>query len=130
METISNSWHHTKIFSTNANNLDIQKTNDPLTIELAEMLNALYLSNTMKVKEFLTLPNKNIVCEISKNDQELANLFIIKNSGERVLGTKSSNDDSIEMLMITTSMALNNLNSVKMFLFQQKNASKQLKLLD
>jgi len=130
METISNSWHHTKIFSTNANNLDIQKTNDPLTIELAEMLNALYLSNTMKVKEFLTLPNKNIVCEISKNDQELANLFIIKNSGERVLGTESSNDDSIEMLMITTSMALNNLNSVKMFLFQQENASKQLKLLD
>jgi hypothetical protein len=123
-ETISNCWRHTKILSANANSSDnTQRTDDPVVIELAETLDALNLPTAMEVEEFLTLPDENIVYEIPENDLELANLFRTENS------TEDSDDDSIEVAMITASMALKNLESIKMFLLQQEDTSEQIRLV-
>jgi len=126
-ETISNSWKHTKILPINTNSLNnTQRTSDPVINDLVEIIDALHLPTVMEVEEFLTLPDENIVYEIPENDQAFANLFRIENLTKE---NESSDDDSVEIPIIAASTALKNLDSIKMFLLQQENTSKQLKLL-
>ena len=124
VETISNSWHHTKILN---NDALLVTTDDQVLNELAETLDALGLPNAMEIEEFLTLPDENIVYQLPENDQiivDLANTFR-RREGE----TKNSDedDDSTEILIISTSTALRNLESVKLFLLQQEGVADQIR---
>ena len=134
VETISNCWRHTKILPANSNpsdNIRRRRTDDPVTNELSETINALGLSAAMEVEEFLTFPDENIVYEIPKDNRELANLFATDNlTGEDVFGTENlDEDDSIEVSVITASTALRSLENVKMFLLQQADTSEQIRLV-
>ena len=124
--TIRNCWHHTKILSTNANFFDdAQETNNLMFEELAETLNALHLPNQMGVNKFLTVPDENVVYEVPEEDRliaELADAF----RGEET-NNSDEDDDAIEPIIISATMALRSLENVKLFLFQQVNTAKHIK---
>ena len=71
----------------------------------------------MQVKEFLTIPDENIVYEIP-DISELAEMF--KNNLDEM-------DDSTEVEKICINEALQSLKAVNLFLLQQENANEQIK---
>ncbi|CAG8536451.1 11517_t:CDS:2, partial [Diversispora eburnea] len=87
-------------------------------------LSALCLPNAMDVKEFLLMPEENIIYEVLEDDKiitELVNIF--KNSDENNENTEES-DDSIEPIIIDINTAFKSLENVQMFLLQQENSEK------
>lgn len=118
--TIKNCWNHVKILSNT-----ILRDNDDddliLDFELNRALESLHLPNTMQVKEFLTIPDENIVYEIP-DISELAEMF--KN---RPTNNPDEMDDSIEVEKICINEALQSLKTVNLFLLQQENANEQIK---
>ncbi|CAG8564048.1 2346_t:CDS:2 [Rhizophagus irregularis] len=102
VNTIRNCWNHTKILGGNA----------------------LYLPNIMQLKEFPTIPEENIVYEISEDEiiSELANIFK-KNTNH-----PDEIDDSTEAEIISINEALKCLKTLNLFLLQQENANEHIKL--
>src|SRR6266496_4010588 len=94
--------------------------------KLAKTLNALHLSNQMGVNKFLTIPNKNVVYEVPEEDWLIAELADTFRKEEM---NNLNKDDTIELIIISTSMALRSLENVKLFLFQQVNIAKHIKLV-
>lgn len=124
--TIRNCWHHTKILSTNASFFDdVQETDNSVFEELAETLDALRLPNQMGVNEFLTVPDENVVYEVPEEDRLIAELADAFRKEET--NNSDDEDDGIEPMIISASMALRNLENIKMFLFQQENTAKHIK---
>ena len=91
--------------------------------ELNEAIKALHLPNMMQVKEFLTIPEEDIVYDIP-NILEFENMF--KNGP---LNHPDKMDDSTEIEIISVSNALQSLKTLNLFLLQQENASEQVKLM-
>ena len=127
--TIKNCWNHVKILS-DAISRDIFEDNiyeenedAMLDDELNRGIEALNLPNMMQVKEFLAIPEEDIVYEIP-NISEFADMF--KNGPT---DNPDELDDSVEMEIILTNEALQSLKTVNLFLLQQENASEQIKLL-
>ncbi|CAG8750940.1 18233_t:CDS:2, partial [Racocetra persica] len=84
-KTIHNCWRYTKIFSADINT-NLQNLSDDMDLELdklddfANTLEALYpyLTYPIQVKEFLSIPNEDIVYEVPDDDQvttDLVNTF-------------------------------------------------------
>src|SRR6266540_427124 len=82
-----------------------------------------YLFNMMQMKEFLTIPEEDIVYDIP-NILEFENMF--KN---RPVDHPDEMDDSTEIEIISVSNALQSLKTLNLFLLQQENASEQVKLM-
>jgi hypothetical protein len=129
-DTIKNCWNHVKILSNAYEDDDLMFDDDlildddlMLDDELNEAIKALHLPNMMQVKEFLTIPEEKIVYEFL-NISELANMF--KNGS---VDHPDETDDSIEMEIISVGNALQSLKTLNLFLLQQENASKQVKLV-
>ena len=76
----------------------------------------------MQVKEFLTITEENITCEIL-DISEFTDLY--KNTST----DPDEIDDSVEIEKIYINEALQNLKTVNLFLLQQENASEQIKLV-
>src|SRR6266545_5935691 len=91
--------------------------------ELNEAIKALHLSNMMQVKEFLTIPEEDIVYDIP-NILEFENMF--KNG---LVDHPDEMNDSTEIEIISVSNALQSLKTLNLFLLQQENASEQVKLM-
>ncbi len=91
--------------------------------ELNEVIKVLYLPNMMQVKEFLTIPEEDIVYDIP-NILKFENMF--KNG---LVDHPDEIDDSIEIEIINVSNAIQSLKTLNLFLLQQKNASEQVKLM-
>src|SRR6266498_4469319 len=91
--------------------------------ELNEVIKALHLPNIMQVKEFLTIPEEDIVYDIP-NISEFENMF--KNEP---VDHSDEMDDSTEIEIISISNVLQSLKTLNLFLLQQENASKQVKLM-
>ncbi|PKK75006.1 hypothetical protein RhiirC2_819444 [Rhizophagus irregularis] len=79
----------------------------------------------MQLKEFLTIPEENIVYEISEDEiiSELANIFK-KNTNH-----PDEIDDSTEAEIISINEALKCLKTLNLFLLQQENANEHIKLV-
>src|SRR6266498_5203034 len=132
--TIKNCWNHVKILS-NIISEDIydddlmfdddSMLDDDLMLdyELNKAIKALHLPNMMQVKEFLTIPEEDIVYDIP-NILEFENIF--KNEP---VDHPDEMDDSTEIEIISVSNALQSLKTLNLFLLQQENASKQVKLM-
>lgn len=135
-ETISNCWRHTAILPdyTNANprNLseDINPTVDLVRDDIAKALQTLHFSDPMNINEFLTIPEEDIIYELPNNDQmitELVNMFK-KTDVEEGIDNLDEVDDSTEPAIISVNVAIKSLETVRMFLLQQEDASKYIKL--
>jgi hypothetical protein len=74
-DTIQNCWNHTEILSNTFPLDDIYK--DDIDNELGKVIEALNLHNRIQVKEFLTIPDEDIVYLIPKDQiiSEIARLF-------------------------------------------------------
>ena len=126
--TIKNCWNHVKILS-DASPRDIYDDDlmfdddlmldDDLVLddELNEAIRALHLPNMMQVKEFLTIPEEDIIYEIP-NISEFADMFKDGHDPDEI-------DDSAEVEIICINEALQSLKT----LLQQENTNKQIKLV-
>ncbi|CAB5395243.1 unnamed protein product [Rhizophagus irregularis] len=96
-----------------------------LDVDLNKAIKALRLPNMMQLKEFLTIPEENIVYEISEDEiiSELANIFK-KNTNH-----PDEIDDSTEAEIISINEALKCLKTLNLFLLQQENANEHIKLV-
>ena len=80
--------------------------------EFNEAIKALHLPNMMQVKEFLTIPEENIVYDIP-NILEFENMF--KN---RPIDHPNEMNNSTEIKIISISNALQSLKTLNLFLLQ------------
>ncbi|GBB83354.1 hypothetical protein RclHR1_10090001, partial [Rhizophagus clarus] len=117
-------WNHTKILFNNILLNDIHNDDSILDNELARAIEALNLSNRMRVKEFITIFEEVVVYEIPK-DLEVTDLF----KNEININHSDEIDDSIEEKTIGIKKALQSLKTVHTFLLQQENMSEQIKLV-
>ncbi|GES89412.1 CENP-B homolog protein 2-like [Rhizophagus clarus] len=116
--------NHTKILFNNILLNDIHNDDSILDNELARAIEALNLSNRMRVKEFITIFEEVVVYEIPK-DLEVTDLF----KNEININHSDEIDDSIEEKTIGIKKALQSLKTVHTFLLQQENMSEQIKLV-
>ena len=117
-------WHHTKILP-DTNRMD---TDDLMLDDLNEMINKLHLSDPMPVNEFLFIPEEDTVYDITDDSQlirEITEAF--KNVDE---ANVEEMDDSVEIPTVSASSALKSLENVQLFLLQQEDTSKQIRLLN
>ena len=124
VNTIKNCWNHVKILS-NAISEDIYDDDLMLDDDLNKAIEALHLPNMMRIKEFLTIPEENIVYEIPNTSAEFADIF--KNGP---INHPDEVDDSSEIEIICVKEALQNLKSLNLYLLQQENAGEHIKLVD
>ncbi|CAG8480352.1 896_t:CDS:2 [Cetraspora pellucida] len=100
--------------------LELDKLDD-----LADALEALhpYLTYPIQVDEFLSISDKDIVYEVPNDDQVITDIVNIFRTAD--LAAEDSKEiegnDSNEIPIIDTNMALTSLKTVYTFLFQQDN---------
>ena len=94
-----------------------------MTTCYSNTLQALKLSNTMPLEEFLNIPEENIIYEVPDNDHELVYLFTDTNQADTDI---DDIDDSEESPVINASTAIASLEIVRAFLLQQDNAEKYI----
>ncbi|CAG8628462.1 19845_t:CDS:1, partial [Racocetra persica] len=138
VETIRNCWHYTKILLDTIDpevrelSDEVCRTNDSSLDELVNALNNTHhLSNSMKVNEFLTISEKNLVNEIPPDDQiikEFAYTFRKDEEAENIDDEgidiiDDERDDSVEIAIVSSSSALSNLENVRIFLLQQEGSN-------
>ncbi|CAG8787139.1 19332_t:CDS:2, partial [Racocetra persica] len=95
-------------------------------------LDSLSFSNAMSINEFLNVLEENIVYDISGDDkiiEKLVSVFSPKNTDESNK-IDEDRDDSNELPIINATAVLENLNNVRLFLLQQEETGRQLKVLD
>src|SRR6266542_2322917 len=83
-KTIQNCWYHTKILPFNSDMELDDETDDLILKELYDTFKVLHLPNAMKVEEFLTIPEEDVVFEVLEDAQIIADLVnIFKKSEEK-----------------------------------------------
>ena len=123
-DTIKNCWNHIKLlFADTIPRYFYEDDNLTIDDELNEAIKALHLPNMMQIKEFLTIPEEDIIYEIP-NISEFADMFNNKHTDH-----PDEIDDSDEVEIICSNEVLRSLRIVNLFLLQQENASKQIKLV-
>ena len=121
-DTIQNCWNHVKILSNIFDDDLVFDDEHILDDELDRAIKDLRLPNRMQMKDFLTIPDENVIYEIP-DVSEFADLF--KNRSI----DPDETDDSVEAEKIYIKQALQSLKTVNLFLLQQENASKQINLV-
>ena len=85
----------------------------------------------MKVEEFLTIPEEDIVFEILEDEQVIADLVnTFKRSNEENTNDLDEMDDSSEVPIININVALKRLKNIHTFLLQQDDANECMKLVN
>lgn len=137
-DTIKNCWNHVKILSNEQMSDDEQMFDDEQMLEdelmlddelvfddeLNKAIKALRLPNAMQMKEFLTIPEEDMIYEIPDDISEFADMF---RNGPA--DHPDEVDDSAEVEIICINKALQSLKTLNLFLLQQENASEQIKLV-
>jgi len=77
----------------------------------------LYLSNTMRVKEFLTILEKDIIYKILKNDQIIMKLVNIFKSNKDGIKNLDNIDNSTKILTVSIKVALKSLENIHTFFY-------------
>jgi hypothetical protein len=133
-EIICNCWHHTKILpdaNTDMRNIseDIYQHENLVLDDLADALQALNLPYPMEAKEFLNMPEEDVVYETPKDGQVIEELvYLFKNTDNENMDLEEM-DDSDEIPIISTGVAIVSLETVRTFLLQQDNAEEYIKLV-
>lgn len=89
-------------------------------------------SNSMKVDDFLTIPEEDIVCEIPDESSIMAEIIEIFNEGPEESDHEDPDeaDDSVETAIISTSEALKSLEVMRAFLLQQEDSGEYIKKIE
>jgi hypothetical protein len=130
--TIRNCWNHVGILPdiNFKDDDDVIHENDNLIIsdKLDKVIKTLYLPDMMNMKEYLNLPEEDIVNEISDdcNISEIASLF----KNEANINHPDEIDDSVETEIISDDEALKGSKTIYTFLLQKDNASEYIKLIN
>ena len=123
-EVISNCWKSTKILPNNVvsdNDYgDEDESNNNLLAELSDSIKKFNFPTVISVNEYLSFPEENVTFELPESDN-IVSLF----SREEV-----DDDDSNEAPIISASMALKSLETVRTFLTQQEDSSSYLRLFN
>ncbi|CAG8771584.1 15467_t:CDS:2, partial [Cetraspora pellucida] len=98
------------------------------------LLDILCLLNAIKIDEFLNFNGKEVVYEVPSEDQAIKDLVYVFKNDENIEAIDEENievidykmDNSIEPAIISSSLALNSLESIQMFLLQQEGSNEQL----
>ncbi len=116
-KTIQNCWYHTEILSFNSDIELDDETDDLILKEFHDIFKVLHLPNAMKVEEFLTIPEEDVVFEVLEDDQIIADLVnIFKKSEEENINDIDEMDDSTEVPIISHNVALKSLKNIHTFL--------------
>ncbi|CAG8596613.1 9929_t:CDS:2 [Dentiscutata heterogama] len=102
---------------------------------LIRSLDTLCLPNAMEIDEFLNFNSEEIVYEVSPEDQIIKELAYVFRNDESVEVMDKGNtkvideeeDNSVELAIVSSSLVLNSLKNVQMFLLQQEGSGDQLK---
>lgn len=142
-ETINNCWNHTKILPNTdclddieaddieADNIEAEndtEADDLILDEISRMLEIINLPNSMGAKEFLSIPEEDIVYEVPDDITDFIEIF--KKQSEENTNDLDEMDDSTEVITISTNVALKSLNTVHTFLLQQENSNEHIKLVN
>jgi hypothetical protein len=92
------------------------------------MLEIINLPNSMRAKEFLNIPEENIIYEVPEDITEFIEIF--KKQSEENINDLDEVDDGTEVVIVSTSIALTSLNTMYTFLLQQENSNEQIKLVN
>ena len=84
----------------------------------------------MKVKEFLTIPEEDVIIEILDDDQIITELVNTFKSNKNGIKNLDDIDNSTEVLTVSINVALKSLENIRTFLFQQKDANEYIKSID
>ncbi|CAG8475486.1 605_t:CDS:2, partial [Diversispora eburnea] len=112
------------IYSYNINN----ENNSELTNDISKNIQTLHLPNAMGIEEFLFVLEENIVYEDLENNKIITELVDILKKPEENIEDVEELDNSIEPVIIDINVVLKNIKNVQMFLFQQENLEKYIKL--
>jgi len=132
-ETIYNCWNHTKILH-NTEHLDDIEADDDIEAgdfvldEISRMLEILNLPNFMGAEEFLNIPDDNIIYEVPEDVTGFIEMFKKRSDGNT--DDLDEMDDSIEVVAVSTNVALQSLNTIHTFLLQQENSNEYIKLVN
>jgi hypothetical protein len=133
VKTIQNCWYHTEILSPDTDDIglhdEVGETDNLILDELRNGLKALRLPNAMQMKEFLTIPEEDIIYEVLEDDQIIAELVNIFKSGENNINDLDEMDDSTEIPIISTNVAFKSLENIRTFLLQQEDTNEHIKLM-
>ncbi|CAG8789943.1 22140_t:CDS:2, partial [Gigaspora rosea] len=101
-------------------------------LNLSDSIENLNLPNSMKVDDFLAIPEKDIVCEMPDESSIMAEIIEIFNEGPEESDHKDSDevDDSVETAIISTSGALKSLKVMRTFLLQQEDSGEYIKKIE
>ncbi|PKK56177.1 hypothetical protein RhiirC2_800580 [Rhizophagus irregularis] len=81
-------------------------------------------------EKFLNLPEENIVYKVPEDNKIIEELiYLFKNTDKENMDLEKIND-SDKIPVISTSTAIASLETVRMFLLQQKNVKKYVKLVE
>ncbi len=84
----------------------------------------------MKVKEFLTIPEEDVIIEILDDDQIITELVNTFKSNRDGIENLDDIDDSTEVPTVSVNVALKSLENICAFLFQQEDANEHIKSID
>ncbi|PKB98089.1 hypothetical protein RhiirA5_431965 [Rhizophagus irregularis] len=111
---------HTKILPIDINvNLDFPLDDHEVSDELANALKTFNFSDMMELKEFLNIPEENMVYEILDDDEiitEIVDNFKKKPNEKNINDDLDEINNNIEEEVINFSVALKNLKKVNIFL--------------
>jgi len=129
-KTIQNCWYHTEILFNS--DIELDDENDDLILkELHDTFKVLHLPNAMKVEEFLTIPEEDVVFEVLEDDQIIADLVsVFKKSDEVSIDNIDEMDDSVEVPIISSNVALKSLKNIHTFLLQQEDSDECVKFVN
>ena len=99
---------------------DEDESNNNLLAELSDSIKKFNFPTVISVNEYLSFPEENVTFELPESDN-IVSLF----SREEV-----DDDDSNEAPIISASMALKSLETVRTFLTQQEDSSSYLRLFN
>ncbi|CAG8464918.1 10770_t:CDS:2, partial [Dentiscutata heterogama] len=104
------------------NSQEIEETDELLN--LSDSIENLNLPNSMKVDDFLAIPEEEVVCEILDENSLMVKIIeIFKEKPEESDNEDSDEaDDSVETTIINTSEALKSLEVMCIFLLQQEES--------
>lgn len=108
------------------------EADDLVLNEISRMLEIINLPNSIGAKEFPNISEENIVYEVPEDIMEFIEIFK-KQSEENtndLMNDLDEMDDSAEVVTVSTNVALKSLNTVHIFLLQQENSNKQIKLVN
>ncbi|CAG8716664.1 9034_t:CDS:2, partial [Cetraspora pellucida] len=112
---------------------DFHQTTDSVLNDIVNTIETLDLSNPMQVKEFLEIPDENIIYKVPLDDEVikvLVETFRTDNPTTANMKNVEDEDNSFEIPVVSTNTANASLETIRIFLLQQDNTEEHINILE